>query len=50
MLKSYFADCIADMDRILARSGESAAERLMACWQQRRQTQSVESVRARALP
>ncbi|MGP3963571.1 TetR/AcrR family transcriptional regulator [Nonomuraea sp. 3N208] len=49
MLKSYFADYIADMDRILTRSGESAAERLMAYWQQWRQTQSVDECQGKCL-
>lgn len=39
ILKSYFADYLTDMDGILARSGQSSAERLMAYWQQWRETQ-----------
>ncbi|MEV0826743.1 TetR/AcrR family transcriptional regulator [Nonomuraea rubra] len=49
MLKSYFADYLTDMDRILTRSGESAAERLMAYWQHWRQTQSVDECQGRCL-
>ncbi|WP_433511901.1 TetR/AcrR family transcriptional regulator [Nonomuraea sp. CA-143628] len=49
MLKSYFADYIADMDRVLARPDESAAERLMAYWQQWRQTQSVDECQGKCL-
>jgi TetR/AcrR family transcriptional repressor of nem operon len=49
MLKAYFADYTADMDRVLARSGESAAERLTAYWQQWRQTQSVDECQGRCL-
>ncbi|WP_128377204.1 TetR/AcrR family transcriptional regulator [Streptomyces cavernae] len=49
MLRSYFADYLADMDVILARSGRSAAERLMAYWQQWRETQSVEECQGRCL-
>ncbi|MEV6153581.1 TetR/AcrR family transcriptional regulator [Nonomuraea sp. NPDC052129] len=49
MLKSYFTDYIADMDRVLARSDESPAERLMAYWQQWRQTQSVDECQGKCL-
>ncbi|MFC7109188.1 TetR/AcrR family transcriptional regulator [Nonomuraea rubra] len=49
MLKSYFADYLTDMDRILTRSGESAAERLMAYWQHWRQTQSVDECQGKCL-
>ncbi|WP_199443495.1 TetR/AcrR family transcriptional regulator [Umezawaea beigongshangensis] len=49
LLRSYFADYVADMDRVLARSDESAAERLMAYWQQWRQTQSVDECQGRCL-
>ncbi|WP_240140219.1 TetR/AcrR family transcriptional regulator [Streptomyces sp. MUM 178J] len=49
ILKSYFADYLADMDGTLARSGQSAAERLMAYWQQWRETQSVEECQGKCL-
>ncbi|MET7477327.1 TetR/AcrR family transcriptional regulator [Streptomyces sp. NPDC005648] len=49
LLQSYFADYLTDMDGILAPSGESAAERLMAYWQQWRQTQSVEECQGKCL-
>jgi TetR/AcrR family transcriptional repressor of nem operon len=49
MLKSYFADYLTDMDRILAGSGQSAAERLMAYWQQWRETQSLEECQGKCL-
>ncbi|MFH9552686.1 TetR/AcrR family transcriptional regulator [Streptomyces sp. NPDC017435] len=49
MLKSYFADYLTDMDGILARPDQSAAERLMAYWQQWRQTQSLEECQGRCL-
>jgi TetR/AcrR family transcriptional repressor of nem operon len=49
MLKSYFANYIADMDRVLTRSNESAAERLMTYWQQWRQTQSVDECQGKCL-
>jgi len=42
ILKSYFADYLTDMDGLLAHSGQSAAERLMAYWQQWRETQSLD--------
>ncbi|MFI5963528.1 TetR/AcrR family transcriptional regulator [Streptomyces asoensis] len=49
MLKSYFADYLTDMDAVLAPSGTSSAERLMAYWQQWRETQSVEECQGRCL-
>ncbi|MFE3639260.1 TetR/AcrR family transcriptional regulator [Streptomyces cellostaticus] len=49
ILKSYFTDYLADMDGTLARSGESAAEGLMAYWRQWRETQSVEECQGRCL-
>ncbi|PAZ10908.1 TetR family transcriptional regulator [Streptomyces sp. SA15] len=49
ILKSYFADYLADMDGILAGSGQSAAERLMAYWQQWRETQSLEECQGKCL-
>ncbi|MEV7422700.1 MULTISPECIES: TetR/AcrR family transcriptional regulator [unclassified Streptomyces] len=49
MLKSYFEEYVADMDRVLARSGRSAAERLMAYWQQWRETQSVDECQGKCL-
>ncbi|MER5436033.1 TetR/AcrR family transcriptional regulator [Streptomyces sp. NPDC002588] len=49
ILKSYFADYLTDMDGILARSGQSSAERLMAYWQQWRETQSVEECQGKCL-
>ncbi|MEU9454547.1 TetR/AcrR family transcriptional regulator [Streptomyces sp. NPDC048277] len=49
ILKSYFADYLTDMDRVLAGSGRSAAERLMAYWQQWRETQSLEECQGRCL-
>ncbi|MFJ5779821.1 TetR/AcrR family transcriptional regulator [Streptomyces sp. NPDC093094] len=49
LLKSYFADYLADMDGILARSGPSAAERLMAYWQQWRETQSIDECQGKCL-
>jgi TetR/AcrR family transcriptional repressor of nem operon len=49
MLKSYFTDYLADMERVLARPGTPAAERLMAYWQQWRQTQSVDECQGKCL-
>ncbi|MEU8577107.1 TetR/AcrR family transcriptional regulator [Streptomyces asoensis] len=49
MLKSYFADYLTDMDAVLAPSGASSAERLMAYWQQWRETQSVEDCQGKCL-
>ncbi|SES07964.1 transcriptional regulator, TetR family [Lentzea xinjiangensis] len=48
LLKSYFADYLADMDRVLTRA-EPAAERLMAYWEQWRRTQSVDECQGRCL-
>ncbi|MFF5139351.1 TetR/AcrR family transcriptional regulator [Streptomyces sp. NPDC013157] len=49
ILKSYFADYLTDMDGVLAHSGQSAAERLMAYWQQWRETQSIEECQGKCL-
>ncbi|MEU1177910.1 TetR/AcrR family transcriptional regulator [Streptomyces sp. NPDC005820] len=49
ILRSYFADYLMDMDRVLARADRSAAERLMAYWQQWRQTQSLEECQGKCL-
>ncbi|UJW31594.1 TetR/AcrR family transcriptional regulator [Saccharothrix sp. AJ9571] len=49
MLRSYFTDYVADMDRVLAGAGGSAADRLMAYWQQWRQVQSVDDCQGKCL-
>ncbi|MEU5030743.1 TetR/AcrR family transcriptional regulator [Streptomyces milbemycinicus] len=49
ILKSYFADYLRDMDGVLAPSGQSSAERLMAYWQQWRETQSIEDCQGKCL-
>ncbi|MFK0114063.1 TetR/AcrR family transcriptional regulator [Streptomyces sp. NPDC091217] len=49
ILKSYFADYLTDMDGVLAHSGQSSAERLMAYWQQWRETQSIEECQGKCL-
>jgi TetR/AcrR family transcriptional regulator, transcriptional repressor for nem operon len=48
MMKSYFQEYLADMDRTLGRSGP-AAERLMAYWQQWHDTQSLDECHGRCL-
>jgi TetR/AcrR family transcriptional regulator, transcriptional repressor for nem operon len=49
MLRSYFTGYVADMERILARPGESAGERLMAYWRDWRQTQSLDECQGKCL-
>ncbi|MEU1273778.1 TetR/AcrR family transcriptional regulator [Streptomyces sp. NPDC005799] len=49
ILKSYFADYLTDMDRVLAHSGQSAAERLMTYWHQWRETQSLDECQGKCL-
>jgi TetR/AcrR family transcriptional regulator, transcriptional repressor for nem operon len=49
LLKSYFDEYVSDMDRVLARPDEPAAERLMAYWQQWRETQSVDECQGKCL-
>ena len=49
ILKNYFADYLTDMDRVLAHPDQSAAERLMAYWQQWRETQSIEECQGKCL-
>lgn len=49
MLESYFADYLANMDRIIATPGASAAERLMTYWQQFYDKQSVDDYQGRCL-
>lgn len=49
MMKDYFQEYLADLDRVLGRSGRSAAERLMAYWQQWRETQSLDECHGRCL-
>ncbi len=41
MMRDYFIDYVADMDRIFARQGLSWAERLMEFWFQWRETQRL---------
>ncbi|MFG3351037.1 TetR/AcrR family transcriptional regulator [Streptomyces sp. NPDC048001] len=49
ILRGYFADYLADMDAVLSQPGRSSAERLMAYWQQWRETQSVGECQGRCL-
>jgi TetR/AcrR family transcriptional repressor of nem operon len=49
LMKSYFQEYLADMDRILGRGGRSAADRLMDYWQQWYDTQSLDECHGRCL-
>ncbi|WP_404191655.1 TetR/AcrR family transcriptional regulator [Streptomyces tauricus] len=49
LLRRYFDEYVADMDRVLARSGRSAAERFTAYWQQWRETQSLDDCQGKCL-
>ncbi|MFD0305845.1 TetR/AcrR family transcriptional regulator [Streptomyces sp. NPDC127119] len=49
LLRRYFDEYVADMDRVFARPGQSAAERLTAYWQQWRETQSLDDCQGKCL-
>ncbi|PZG48089.1 TetR family transcriptional regulator [Spongiactinospora gelatinilytica] len=49
MMKSYFIDYLADMDRIFAEPGLTSAQRLMNYWQSWRETQSVDDCQGKCL-
>ncbi|WP_371667029.1 TetR/AcrR family transcriptional regulator [Streptomyces sp. NBC_00289] len=49
LLRRYFDEYVADMDRVFARSGQSAAERLTAYWGQWRETQSLDDCQGKCL-
>ncbi|MER0242380.1 TetR/AcrR family transcriptional regulator [Streptomyces sp. HSW2009] len=49
MMRAYFADYLADLDRVLAEPGLTAAERLMNYWQNWRETQSVGECQGKCL-
>lgn len=49
MMKNYFQEYLADMERVLDQGGRSAAERLMTYWQQWYDTQSVDECHGRCL-
>jgi TetR/AcrR family transcriptional repressor of nem operon len=49
MLKSYFDEYLANMDRIFAEADKSSAERLMRYWQNFHDTQSADECQGRCL-
>ncbi|MFW6695746.1 TetR/AcrR family transcriptional regulator [Streptomyces sp. MAR4 CNX-425] len=49
MMRAYFTDYLADMDRILAEPGLTSAERLMNYWRNWRETQSVDECQGKCL-
>ncbi|WP_405610465.1 TetR/AcrR family transcriptional regulator [Streptomyces sp. NBC_01508] len=49
MMRSYFADYLADMDRTLAEPGLTSAQRLMNYWQNWRETQGVDECQGKCL-
>ncbi|MFD5653122.1 TetR/AcrR family transcriptional regulator [Streptomyces sp. NPDC127039] len=49
MMRAYFTDYLADMDRILAEPGPTAAQRLMNYWQNWRETQSLDECQGKCL-
>lgn len=49
MMQSYFADYLADMDRILAEPGATSAQRLLNYWQSWRDTQSLDECQGKCL-
>jgi TetR/AcrR family transcriptional repressor of nem operon len=49
MMRSYFADYVADMERILAEPGPTSAQRLMNYWRSWRETQSVDECQGKCL-
>ncbi|MFJ6806662.1 TetR/AcrR family transcriptional regulator [Streptomyces anulatus] len=49
MIRAYFTDYLADMDRILAEPGQTSAERLTHYWQNWRETQSVDECQGKCL-
>ncbi|RBQ18000.1 TetR/AcrR family transcriptional regulator [Spongiactinospora rosea] len=49
MMKSYFIDYLADMDRVFAEPGLTSAQRLMTYWQSWRETQSVDDCQGKCL-
>ncbi|MEU9608266.1 TetR/AcrR family transcriptional regulator [Streptomyces sp. NPDC048057] len=49
MIRAYFADYLADMDRILAQPGLTSAERLMNYWQNWHETQSLDECQGKCL-
>ncbi|MFE1103331.1 TetR/AcrR family transcriptional regulator [Nocardiopsis alba] len=49
MMKAYFADYLADMDRVLGEPGTTSAERLMNYWRNWRESQSVDECQGKCL-
>ncbi|WP_410642474.1 TetR/AcrR family transcriptional regulator [Amycolatopsis sp. lyj-346] len=49
MMQAYFADYLADMDRILGERGGTSAQRLMNYWQSWRETQSLDECQGKCL-
>ncbi|MFD7065578.1 TetR/AcrR family transcriptional regulator [Streptomyces sp. NPDC059906] len=49
MMRAYFTDYLADMDRVLARPGLTSAQRLMDYWQNWRETQSLDDCQGKCL-
>lgn len=49
MIRAYFIDYLADMDRILAEPGLTSAQRLMNYWQNWRETQSADECQGKCL-
>lgn len=49
MMHSYFAEYLAEMDEIFARPEASAAARLMAYWENWRETQGLDDCRGKCL-
>ncbi|CAL9600512.1 TetR/AcrR family transcriptional regulator [Streptomyces sp. enrichment culture] len=49
MMRAYFTDYLADMDRVLAQPDLTSAERLMNYWRNWRETQSVDECQGKCL-
>ncbi|PSK95488.1 TetR family transcriptional regulator [Murinocardiopsis flavida] len=49
MMRAYFTDYLADMDRVLAEPGLTAAERLMNYWRNWRETQALDECQGKCL-
>ncbi|MEV5433776.1 TetR/AcrR family transcriptional regulator [Streptomyces sp. NPDC052701] len=49
MMRAYFTDYLADMDRILTEPGLTSAQRLMNYWQSWRETQSIDECQGKCL-
>lgn len=49
MMRAYFADYLADMDRVLAEPGLTSAQRLMNYWRNWRETQGADHCQGKCL-